>query len=79
MTIQHAKQRLAYLRKAIEAEDISYGELAELQDLIPFIDPGDTLLLEWAGVPEFPDNQEFNSTHTLKEIKEARQAVKDSN
>lgn len=26
-----------------------------------------------------PDNQEFNRTHTLKEIKEARQAVKDSN
>lgn len=46
------KDRLAYLRREIKAERISYGELAELQALIPFIDPGDVLLLEWAGVPE---------------------------
>lgn len=46
------KARLAYLRREIQAERISYGELAELQDLVAFIDPSDVLLLEWAGVPE---------------------------
>lgn len=46
--------RLAYLRRAIEAEDISYGEIAELQGLAEYIDPSDVVLLEWAGVPEFP-------------------------
>jgi hypothetical protein len=44
--------RLEYLRREIEAERISTSEIAELQDLAPHIDPSDTLLLEWAGVPE---------------------------
>ena len=48
------KARLAYLRREIQAERISYGELAELQSLVPYIDPSDVLLLEWAGVPEKP-------------------------
>ena len=47
------KGRLEYLRGEIEAERISYGELSELQDLAAHIDPGDVLLLQWAGVPEF--------------------------
>ncbi len=47
-----AKERLEYLRGEIEAERISYAEVAELQDLARFIEPGDNLLLEWAGVPE---------------------------
>ena len=46
------KERLEYLRGEIEAERISYGEIAELQSLAKYIDPGDMLLLEWAGVPE---------------------------
>ena len=46
------RQRLDYLRGEIEAERISYGEISELQDLAPHIAPDDTLLLEWAGVPE---------------------------
>lgn len=49
----HAHQRLAYLREQIEAECISLGELVELQELTEYIDPSDTLLLQWAGVPEF--------------------------
>lgn len=75
-TVAEIKARLEYLRGEIEAERISYAEIAELQSLAEYIEPGDNLLLEWAGVPE---NQEFNKTHTKKEIKEARQAVKDSN
>ena len=53
-----AKERLEYLRGEIIAERISYGEILELQDLAEYIDPDDTLLLEWAGVPEFPNAQE---------------------
>jgi len=52
MTEKKAKARLEYLRGEILAEKISYYELAELQELAIFIDPSDTLLLEWAGVPE---------------------------
>lgn len=46
------KARLEYLRGEIEAECISYGELIELADLSRYIEPGDVLLLQWAGVPE---------------------------
>jgi len=46
--------RLEYLRGEIRAERISYGEMAELQGLAEYIDPGDVELLEPAGVPEFP-------------------------
>jgi len=51
------KARLNYLRKEIEAERISYGEIAELQSLAEHIDPSDVLLqrwmqVEWGWVPE---------------------------
>ena len=49
------EERLEYLRRQIEAECISYSEIAELQSLAAHIQPDDTLLLEWAGVPEFAD------------------------
>lgn len=45
-------ERLEYLRGEIEAERISYSEIAELQLLAPYINKNDTQLLEWAGVPE---------------------------
>lgn len=48
-------ERLEYLRGEIDAERISYSELAELQSLAEHIDPSDVQLLEWAGVPEFPE------------------------
>lgn len=48
--------RLAEIRAEIDAERVSYGELAELADLAPFID-GDIVLAEWAGIPE----ADFNS------------------
>jgi len=47
-----AAARLEYLREELQAERISYGELAELQELAPFIDGGDMELLEAAGIPE---------------------------
>ena len=51
-TLKAITARLEYFRAEIEAERISYGEIAELQELSEFIEPGDTVLLEWAGVPE---------------------------
>jgi hypothetical protein len=49
------KARLEYLRGEIEAERISYEEIAELQSLTEYIDKDDVQLLEWAGVEEFPN------------------------
>jgi hypothetical protein len=50
--IKMINNRLEVLRKIIRTEDISYGELAELQSLAKYIDKGDVELLQWAGVPE---------------------------
>lgn len=46
------EKRLEHLRKAIRAERISWGEIAELQSLAKHIKPDDVELLEWAGVKE---------------------------
>lgn len=53
MNKKEIKERLEYLRGEIENERISYGEIAELQTLKEYIEKGDVVLLEWAGVPEF--------------------------
>lgn len=47
--------RLGYLRSQIEAERVSYYEISELESLVEYIDPADTLLLQWANVPEFTE------------------------
>lgn len=52
------RARLEVLRAAIHAENISWGELHELQGLAEYIEPGDVELLEWAGVPEFPEDDD---------------------
>lgn len=54
---EDAKARLEQLREVLRAENISYGELAELQGLARYIEPGDVELLEAAGVPEFPEEE----------------------
>lgn len=46
------EDRLEELRAAIRAESISWGEIAELQSLAPFVAEGDVELAEWAGIPE---------------------------
>jgi hypothetical protein len=48
-------ERLESIRRSIEDENVSYGEIAELQSLAEHIDPSDVVLREWAGIPEFPD------------------------
>lgn len=49
---EKAQARLKEIRTEIEAERVSYGELAELQDLKEYIEDDDVLLKEWAGIPE---------------------------
>jgi hypothetical protein len=44
--------RLEDLRKSIQAESISWGEIAELQSLADYIDDDDLELMQWANVPE---------------------------
>lgn len=53
--VNPVSERLEYLRGEIIAERISYGEIAELQSLAEYIDEGDVLLREWAGIPEFEE------------------------
>ena len=53
----NTKDRLEYLRGELGAERISYGELAELQSLIPHIEADDVELLQAAGVPEFNEER----------------------
>lgn len=48
----NVKERLEEIRTSLENETVSYGELAELSNLVDYIEDGDTLLLEAAGVSE---------------------------
>lgn len=55
MTTKNIKKRLEYLRQQIKNENISYGEILELQDLSKYIDKDDiwiNLLLEWTNIKE---------------------------
>ena len=49
---QTAKEELESVRCALRAENISYGELARLDELKGHIDEDDAELLEAAGVPK---------------------------
>ena len=51
------KERLEEIREEIRNERVSIGELIELKSLVKYIDKDDVELLEWAGVPEFKNNQ----------------------
>jgi hypothetical protein len=53
------EKRLEAIRKSIRNENVSYGELVELQDLSQYIDSNDIELREAAGIPEFEDDDEF--------------------
>ena len=66
MTQEEIKSRLAYLKSLIIDERISYGEIAELESLAKYIDPNDTQLLEWAGVPEFTDDTRVDIFNNVK-------------
>lgn len=51
--LEEVKDRLEYLRTELRSARMSYGEIFELQELIPYISGDDIELLEAAGVPEF--------------------------
>jgi hypothetical protein len=53
------RERLGYLREQIENESISYFEIAELQALGDegLIPEEDLELRQWAGLPEFPEDE----------------------
>lgn len=71
MNQEQARERLEYLRGELRAQQISYGELYELQNMTEYIEPGDTELLEAAGVPEFPDEARdltFTLTITVRNV-----------
>lgn len=59
--MEQIKEKLEYLRGELRAETISYGELFELQVLIPYIEKDDLELLEAAGVTE-TENEMTNET-----------------
>ena len=60
MTEPTIAARLEAHRAALRAENISYGELADLQGLAERIDSGDAELLEAAGVPEFSETYQYS-------------------
>ena len=70
----YAKRRLEELRKEIREESISTGEIAELESLKQYIDPSDVELLQWAGVPEFEEEDYAKGG----ELKDFEQTVKDA-
>ena len=55
------EEEMAYvledIRTSIRDESVSQGELILLASLAEYIAPGDVELLEWAGVPEFPEEE----------------------
>jgi hypothetical protein len=63
------EERLEYLRKQIENENISQGEILELQSLAKYIKKGDVQLAEWAGIPE----SEFNKDKKTKDDDTAKE------
>lgn len=65
MTDTTTNDRLEYLRGQLRAESMSWGELAELQSLAASIDPGDVELLEAAGVPEYPEDDNHNGGNEM--------------
>ena len=76
MTTQET--RLAEIRSAIEAENVSYGELAELQDIAakhPELFADDPRLAEAAGIPEEQWNQPLTRTQQRENARRRKQAA----
>lgn len=69
--------RLEEIRAAIVDESASYEQIVYLQEHAEYIDPADTQLLEWAGVPE-ADGVAYGETEkSLSEVLEAHQRIKE--
>ena len=81
------KNRLEQIAKWVEEDQYLPIVGGEIDTLLPFIDAGDTRLLEFAGVPEFddPDCEEFKrlgwsyasiQNRPIPTAKQTREAVK---
>lgn len=70
------QKRLEYLRGELNAERISYGELAELQSLKKHIQPDDVQLLEAAGVPEHLED-EISIVWSIEDVKSLDDSLTD--
>ena len=80
--IDAKKERLEEIRESIQEEEVSYGELVELQGLTEFIDDGDVELLEVAGVPEFVEEElidlsDLEGEYTLEEMPEVIEVIEE--
>lgn len=60
-----AKKRLEQIRKSLRREDLSYGEIAELEALSDFIEADDIELRQAAGLPEAEYDMEGNILEKL--------------
>jgi hypothetical protein len=69
--------RLEEIRAAIVDESASYEQIVYLQEHAEYIDPADTQLLEWAGVPEAGGAAYGEAEKSLSEVLEAHQRMKE--
>lgn len=69
--------RLEEIRAAIVDESASYEQIVYLQEHAEYIDPADTQLLEWAGVPEADGAAYEVGEKSLSEVLEAHQRMKE--
>ena len=72
------KERLEELREEIREERISTGEILELESLKEYIDPSDVELLQWAGVEEYPEDEDDDKYADGGELKDFEQKVKEA-
>ncbi len=65
-TTKEIKKRLEEIKESIKNENISYSEIAELQNLAEHIENYDVELLEWAGIPELILDKEIQKAYSFK-------------
>jgi len=72
VTKVEAKKRLEEIRKSLDNENISYGELDELQLLSDYIDKDDVRLREAAGLPEYAKGGKIEIEKAKRKLREAK-------
>lgn len=76
------KERLEEIRESLQEENVSYGELAELQELTEYIEDDDVELLEAAGVPEFVEEEiidlsDLEGEYTLEQMEDVIETIEE--
>lgn len=80
--IDEKKERLEEIREELNNESVSYGELAELQELTEFIEEDDVQLLEAAGVTEFEsektiDLSDLEGEYSIDEMEQVIETIEE--